>query len=149
MDPSRSSKSDRPLPQAPVYPRCIQCPEAPAPQPGASSFASRMPRSLWRSCCGSSELRRLTYHRHKHRLMVPSEATGGIKIGGGGVIVARLGRANAVEGWRPGPDEFCSRPPLQLTSGKHASKFSPTGFARAGVSYGRCLTNIPAPCSMC
>ena len=31
------------------------------------SLASRMPRSLWRACCGSSELRRLTYHRHKHR----------------------------------------------------------------------------------
>jgi DNA invertase Pin-like site-specific DNA recombinase len=31
------------------------------------SLASRTRRNLWRACCGSSELRRLTYHRHKHR----------------------------------------------------------------------------------
>jgi hypothetical protein len=47
-----------------------------------------------------------------------------------------VARAPAVIRWpATGPDEFSSRPPLQLTSGKHASKFSPTGFARAGVSH--------------
>jgi hypothetical protein len=48
------------------------------------SLASRMPRSLWRACFGSSELRRLTYHRHKQPVMVPSEATGGHQNWGGG-----------------------------------------------------------------
>ena len=47
--------------------RCVTCRRSWRLVAFSMSLASPMLRSLWRACCGSSELRRLTYHRHKHR----------------------------------------------------------------------------------
>jgi hypothetical protein len=55
-----------------------------------------MPRSLWRACCGSSELRRLII-TGINTGMVPSESTGGYQNWGRGMIVARRRRTGLLK----------------------------------------------------